>query len=157
MQLQLKTWPFVEDYLKSAVLFVLVLSVLRDEGQLRLIIKLFLVAMGLYMAHSVKEFFNGRHEYEMEMHITTGRRLAAGFPADLDSVLVMLDAGLACRDFQDPDLYIHWGAYLGTPNEVLVAGRLIEVAAEIERVKQELRNRHGWIMDTYLLQRGEHR
>ena len=87
------------------------------------------------------------------MHITTGRRLAAGFPADLDSVLVMLDAGLACRDFQDPDLYIHWGAYLGTADEVLLSGRLVDVAAEIDRTKQELRSRHGWIMDTYLLQR----
>lgn len=91
------------------------------------------------------------------VHITTGRRLAAGFPADLDSVLVMLDAGLACRDFQDPDLYIHWGAYLGTEDEVLLSGRLIDVAAEIDRTKQELRSRHGWIMDTYLLQRGAHR
>lgn len=87
------------------------------------------------------------------VHITTGRRLAAGFPADLDSVLVMLDAGLACKDFQDPDLYIHWGAYLGTPDEVLVSGQLVEVAEEIDRTKDELRTRHGWIMDTYLLQR----
>jgi precorrin-6A synthase len=91
------------------------------------------------------------------VHITTGRRLAAGFPADLDSVLVMLDAGLACKDFQDPELYIHWGAYLGTDEEVLLSGQLVEVAAEIDRTKQELRRRHGWIMDTYLLQRGPHR
>ncbi len=91
------------------------------------------------------------------VHITTGRRLASGFPADLDTVLVMLDAGLACKDFTDPDLHIYWGAYLGTPNEVLLSGRLMEVAAEIDRTKQELRRRHGWIMDTYLLQRGEHR
>jgi precorrin-6A synthase len=91
------------------------------------------------------------------VHITTGRRLASGFPADLDAVLVMLDAGLACKDFKDPDLHIYWGAYLGTPDEVLLSGRLIEVAAEIDRTKQQLRTRHGWIMDTYLLQRGEPR
>jgi precorrin-6A synthase len=87
------------------------------------------------------------------VHITTGRRLAAGFPEDLDSVLVMLDAGLACQHFEDPELYIYWGAYLGTPEEVLISGRLIDVAENVARTKQELRVRHGWIMDTYLLRR----
>jgi hypothetical protein len=57
--------PVVEEYLKNAVVFVLVMSLVRDERQLRLIIKFFLIAMALYMAHSVKEFFNGRHEYRM--------------------------------------------------------------------------------------------
>jgi precorrin-6A synthase len=87
------------------------------------------------------------------VHITTGRRLAAGFPEELDSVLVMLDAGLACQHFDDPELEIHWGAYLGTPDEVLKSGRLIDVADDIARTKQELKARHGWIMDTYLLRR----
>jgi precorrin-6A synthase len=87
------------------------------------------------------------------VHITTGRRLAAGFPVDLDSVLVMLDAGLACQHFEDPELDIHWGAYLGTPDEVLKSGRLIDVADDIARTKQQLKARHGWIMDTYLLRR----
>lgn len=88
------------------------------------------------------------------VHITTGRRLASGFPQDLDAVLVMLDAGLACEHFEDPQLQIYWGAYLGTPDEVLMSGRLIDVAADIARTKRELKARHGWIMDTYLLRRG---
>lgn len=87
------------------------------------------------------------------VHITTGRRLAAGFPDTMDSVLVMLDAGLSCRHFDDPTLHIHWGAYLGTADEVLMSGRLVDVAADIVRTKEQLRKRHGWIMDTYLLQR----
>jgi precorrin-6A synthase len=85
------------------------------------------------------------------IHITTGRRLAGGFPADLDSVVVMLDAGLACESFADTSLEILWGAYLGTPDQVLLSGRLVDVAADIARTKRELRERHGWIMDTYLL------
>ena len=87
------------------------------------------------------------------VHITTGRRLAAGFPTDLDAVLVMLDAGLACAGFDDPELDIYWGAYVGTPDEILISGPLVQVAPEIVRRKQELRELHGWIMDTYLLQR----
>jgi precorrin-6A synthase len=87
------------------------------------------------------------------IHITTGRRLAAGFPDGLDSAVVMLDAGLACKDFDDPDLHIYWGAYLGTADEVLMSGRLVDVAGDIDRTKQELKQQHGWIMDTYLLRR----
>jgi O-antigen ligase len=55
----------VENYIKTAVFYVLVLSTVRDERQLRWLILMFLVAMGLYMAHSLREFFNGRYEYRM--------------------------------------------------------------------------------------------
>lgn len=87
------------------------------------------------------------------VHITTGRRLAAGWPEGCDDVVVMLDADLACRAYRDEDLDIYWGAYLGTPDELLVAGRLGKVIDEIEAVRREARARKGWIMDTYLLRR----
>ena len=87
------------------------------------------------------------------IHITTGRRLAAGFPDDLDTVVVMLDAALACEEFADGDVEIFWGAYLGTPDQVLMSGRLEDVATDIAHTKRELRDKHGWIMDTYLLRR----
>ncbi|WP_342109750.1 precorrin-6A synthase (deacetylating) [Methylobacterium sp. SI9] len=88
--------------------------------------------------------------------ITTGRRLAAGWPQgvedDVDSVVVMLDGDPAFGPL-DPDLTIFWGAYLGSPDEILIAGRLGDVDAEIRRVRAEARERHGWIMDIYLLRR----
>ena len=84
--------------------------------------------------------------------ITTGRKLAAGFPDDADSVVVMLDGQCAFRSV-DPDAEIYWGAYLGTADEILISGRLGDVAQEIERVRAEARERKGWIMDTYLLRR----
>jgi precorrin-6A synthase len=87
------------------------------------------------------------------VHITPARRLARGLPGDLRSAVVMLDAGLAAKDLDDPDLEIFWGAYLGTPDETLISGRLAEVAGQIEETKRELRRRHGWIMDTYLVRR----
>ena len=82
--------------------------------------------------------------------ITTGRKLAEGFPENADSVVVMLDGQCAFRR-ADPDTEIYWGAYLGTADEILIAGRLGDVAQEIERVRAEARARKGWIMDTYLL------
>ncbi|WP_239311911.1 MULTISPECIES: precorrin-6A synthase (deacetylating) [unclassified Frankia] len=87
------------------------------------------------------------------IHITTGRRLAQGLPDGLDNVVIMLDAGLAAADLDDPGLHIYWGAYLGTPEEELRSGPLGDVAEEIARTKRELRERHGWIMDTYLVRR----
>jgi precorrin-6A synthase len=87
------------------------------------------------------------------VHITTGRRLSPGLPDGLRSAVVMLDPGLAAADLDDPDLHIYWGAYLGTPDEELRSGRLHEVAQDIAETKRELRRRHGWIMDTYLIRR----
>lgn len=84
--------------------------------------------------------------------ITTGRRLAAGWPEGADSVVVMLDGDPRFAHL-DPDLTIYWGAYLGSPDEILVAGRLGTVGDEIRTVRAEARARHGWIMDIYLLRR----
>ena len=87
--------------------------------------------------------------------ITTGRRLAEGMPDQLGSVVVMLDGEQAFNRLAADDLDIYWGAYLGTEDEILVAGKLSEVAGEIEMVRKEARERMGWIMDTYLLRRSK--
>jgi precorrin-6A synthase len=87
------------------------------------------------------------------IHITPARRIAGGLPEGLDSAVVMLDSGFTAAGFGDPALTVFWGAYLSTPDETLIRGRLSEVAAEITATRAELRARHGWIMDTYLLRR----
>ena len=86
--------------------------------------------------------------------VTTGRRLAEeGPPPGVDDVVVMLDAVDAFAALPGELWDIYWGAYLGTPDEVLVHGPLRDVKAEIVRRRGELRSRKGWIMDTYLLRR----
>jgi len=87
------------------------------------------------------------------VEITTGRRLAEGWPAGVDSVVVMLDGEDTWRRFAGQAIDIWWGAYLGTPQEILIAGRLDDVSDEIHRVRSAARERHGWIMDTYLMRR----
>lgn len=87
------------------------------------------------------------------IEITTGRKLAEGFPNNVDSVVIMLDAEDAYKTVVDQDLDIYWGAYIGTPDEILIAGRLKDVADDIERVRNEARQANGWIMDTYLLRK----
>jgi precorrin-6A synthase len=85
--------------------------------------------------------------------ITTGRKLAQGLPDDMDSIVVMLDGNNTYKQFADQELDIYWGAYLGTPDEILVSGKLKDVAEEIERLRAEARQKNGWIMDTYLLRK----
>lgn len=86
--------------------------------------------------------------------ITTGRRLAEeGMPRDVGDVVVMLDGRTAFADLPDTDLDIFWGAYLGTPDEILLSGDLLAVRDEIRERRAEARACKGWIMDTYLLRR----
>jgi precorrin-6A synthase len=88
------------------------------------------------------------------VHITTGRRLAReGLPQNAPDVVVMLDAHCAFAALRGEALDVYWGAYLGTPDEILVAGAVDDVADEIMRVRAAARERKGWIMDTYLLRR----
>ena len=80
--------------------------------------------------------------------LTTGRRLRE---ADLcGDAVVVLDAGTAFEDL-DPATQIWWGAYLGMPDETLVAGTVGEDGARIREMRAALRERKGWIMDVYLV------
>jgi precorrin-6A synthase len=87
------------------------------------------------------------------LHIATGRNLADGLAAEFDNVVVMLDANCSFNAVKRADVDIYWGAYLGTPEEVLVAGDLREAAGDIERIRAAARARKGWIFDAYLLRR----
>ncbi|MES3153083.1 precorrin-6A synthase (deacetylating) [Sphingomonas faeni] len=90
--------------------------------------------------------------------ITTGRRLRAeGWPPAIDTIAVMLDGGCAFETLAPDDLVIWWGAYLGMPHQALIAGPLALVADDIVRTRAALRDRHGWIMDIYVLRRSRGR
>ena len=80
--------------------------------------------------------------------ITTGRQLRANGLSG--SAVVMLDGDCAFLECA-PQTRIWWGAYLGSPDELLVAGTVGEVGSRIAEMRAQARSRHGWIMDTYLL------
>lgn len=80
--------------------------------------------------------------------ITTGRQLRNNGLSG--SAVVMLDGDCAFLDCPS-QTRIWWGAYLGSPDELLVAGTVGEVGERISVMRAEARDRHGWIMDTYLL------
>jgi precorrin-6A synthase len=92
------------------------------------------------------------HEVGKPVVVTTGRRLHDDVAAGHDNLVVMLDGRLEARSL-DGDWTIWWGANLGGPDERLVAGRLGDVSAEIRATRLDVRERAGWVMDTYLLRR----
>lgn len=85
--------------------------------------------------------------------VTTGRRLRDhGWPAGVDTMVVMLDGGCAFTTLPG-ETRIWWGAYLGMAQEILDHGSVAEAGPRIEALRAEARARHGWIMDAYLLRR----
>jgi precorrin-6A synthase len=85
--------------------------------------------------------------------VTTGRKLVEMDHIPAGGVVVMLDGQCAFRSVKETETYIYWGAYLGTADEMLISGKLADVAETIERLRTQARERKGWIMDTYLLRR----
>lgn len=86
--------------------------------------------------------------------ITTGRQLReGGWPAGADTVVVMLDQGGGFAALDPEGIDIWWGAYVGMGEQILIAGPLAEVAADIVETRASARAGHGWIMDIYLMRR----
>ena len=86
--------------------------------------------------------------------VTTGRQLReAGWPPGTDTAVVMLDGHCAFQGLPGEAYDIWWGAFLGMPQQLLIHGRLAEVAQRIVETRAQARAEHGWIMDIYLLRR----
>ncbi|MGE8059285.1 precorrin-6A synthase (deacetylating) [Pseudomonas sp. NPDC089547] len=125
-----------------------ILDLVRDRG----------VALRLRVVPGISsvQALAARHQVPLNrvgepLTVLPGRRLAG--QGQVDNVVVMLDGQCAFAQLDDPALMIYWGAYLGTEDEVLIAGRLRAVKAQILQVRERERRRKGWIMDTYLLRR----
>jgi precorrin-6A synthase len=88
--------------------------------------------------------------------VMTGRLLrSGGWPDDADTIVVMLDGDCAFQTLDPAGVTIWWGAFLGMPEEMLIAGPLGDLSDEIIARRAMARERHGWIMDTYILRRRE--
>lgn len=91
------------------------------------------------------------------IEIVTGRNLRQNASVPKTATLVvMLDGECSFQKLTDQQqIHIWWGAYLGSQKEILVQGPLDEVAEKILHIRTEAREKHGWIMDTYMLRRIE--
>ena len=93
------------------------------------------------------------HDVGAPVMVTTGRRLAEGWPDGVRELVVMLDGRQVFAAIDPTGIDIWWGAYLGSPDQILVSGPLDEVAEDIARVRAEAKAAKGWLFDTYLLRR----
>ncbi|MDF1489354.1 precorrin-6A synthase (deacetylating) [Tessaracoccus caeni] len=87
------------------------------------------------------------------VQIMPARLLADGLPEGLDDAVAMLDGEQTFSLIDPTGIDIYWGAYLGTADEILIAGDLAEKRDEILRVRAEAVERKGWVFDIYLLRR----
>lgn len=86
--------------------------------------------------------------------ITTGRQLQDhGFPSGANTAAIMLDGQCSFQSLAQEDYGIFWGAFVGMENQILRAGTLKDVSADIIDTRASARAAHGWIMDLYLLRR----
>lgn len=86
--------------------------------------------------------------------VTTGRQLRDhGWPVGVRTVAVMLDGDCSFQGVEPAGVTIWWGAYLGMEDELIVTGPLAETADRIIATRAAARERHGWIMDIYILRR----
>lgn len=88
--------------------------------------------------------------------VTTGRRLRdEGWPAGIDTLIVMLDAECTFQTLDPTGVTIWWGAYVGMENQIIDHGPLDQAGPRIHGRRAAARADHGWIMDVYLLRRNQ--
>lgn len=86
--------------------------------------------------------------------VTTGRQLRDhGWPAGVDTLVVMLDGDCAFTTLDPAGVSIWWGAYVGMAGQLTDHGPLAEAGPRILAARAAARAARGWIMDIYLLRR----
>ncbi len=78
----------VENWLKIAVFYVLLVSSASDEKGLKRLVVGFVGVMGLYLLHSFREFLGGRHTYRMGIVRMIGVDTSLGDPNSFGASIV---------------------------------------------------------------------
>ena len=72
--------PTVENWLKFVVFYILVVSTVRTEEQLRFVVVAFIAIMALYIGHSFREFLCGKGLFSMGVKRMIGVDITMGAP-----------------------------------------------------------------------------
>jgi precorrin-6A synthase len=104
---------------------------------------------GLTAAHGIP-----LNEIGAAVTFLTGRQLAdTGWPDSADTLVVMLDGKCSFQTVDPAGIFIWWGAYVGMAEQIILSGPLASIGPTIVATRAEAREKHGWIMDIYLLRR----
>jgi hypothetical protein len=80
--------PVVENYLKIGVFYVILVTSISDERDLRRIAVGFVGVMGVYLTHSLREYLGGRHTYRMGIVRMIGVDQSLGDPNSFGASIV---------------------------------------------------------------------
>ncbi|MBX9582880.1 MAG: O-antigen ligase family protein [Gemmataceae bacterium] len=79
----------VEDWLKIVVFYVLLVTTIHDEEGLKHVAVGFLVVMGLYLLHSLREYLGGKYTFRMGIARMVGVDSTLGDPNSFGASIVL--------------------------------------------------------------------
>ncbi|MBY0459600.1 MAG: hypothetical protein K2V38_19960, partial [Gemmataceae bacterium] len=80
--------PVVEDWFKIVVFYVLLVTCVHTEDDLKFIATGFLAVMGAYLLHSFREYLAGRHTYRMGIARMIGVDTTLGDPNSFGASII---------------------------------------------------------------------
>ena len=83
-----RSQPLVEDWFKIVVFYFLLVTTVHDEKGLKRMVVGFTFVMGLYLAHSLKEYMGGRYTYRMGISRMIGVDSTHGDPNSFGASIV---------------------------------------------------------------------
>lgn len=83
-----RSQPIVEDWLKILVFYVLLVTTVHDEQGLKRVVVGFMLVMGLYLTHSLREYLGGRHTFRMGITRMIGVDTTLGDPNSFGASIV---------------------------------------------------------------------
>jgi O-antigen ligase len=83
-----RAYQVIDNHFKVLYFYIMLVTSVRDEKELKAICLGFVGATGLYMAHSFREFIGGRHVYRMGIPRLVGVDTSLGDPNSFGASLV---------------------------------------------------------------------
>ncbi len=83
-----RSQPIIEDWFKILVFYFLLVTTIHDEKKLKQLVVGFVFVMGLYLAHSLREYIGGRHTYRMGISRMIGVDSTLGDPNSFGASIV---------------------------------------------------------------------
>ena len=83
-----RSQPLVEDWFKIVVFYGLLVTTVHDEKGLKKIVVGFVLVMGLYLTHSLREYIGGRHTYRMGISRMIGVDSTLGDPNSFGASII---------------------------------------------------------------------
>lgn len=120
--------PAVEDYFKIVVFYLLVMTTVREGRDLKRLVVMYVVAAGLYMAHSLREYNCGNVTFDMGTFRMSGVDNTYGQPNDFAATVVysltmVLPLWPECRKMWQRWALVGYGG-LGITCVVLTSSRM---------------------------------